>query len=172
MTRVPFCALRGALAFAVLAGCATPQRAIQAGPPEPSQLTETQGILAIREALVQAGALAEQEFALTVDGRPFAADVRFATPPFAIEWLSQADRASDGVQLPSSTPTTPLQIVSGQSPEGEQVQVLVLDASAYVYEANPLLVQRGAPGIDDAERRVRHDVADFLAYVRDQGGAF
>lgn len=160
------------LAVGMLAGCAMPHRAIQAGPPEPKQLTETQGLLAIREALVQAGALAEGNFALTFEGRPFEADVRFANPPFAIEWLSGADRAADGGHMPTSTPTSPLQIVSCQAPEGETVQMLVLDATAYVYEANPLLVQRGAPGIDDAERRVRHDVSDFLSYVRDQGGEF
>jgi hypothetical protein len=46
--------------------------------------------------------------------------------------------------------------------------VLVLDASAYDYEANPQLVQRGAPGIGDAEAKVRRDVAEFLLYAREQ----
>ena len=43
----------------------------------------------------------------------------------------------------------------------------MLDATAYGYEANPRLVQRGAPGIGEAEARVRRDVAEFLLYTRD-----
>lgn len=160
------------LGACMLAACATPQQAIQAGPPEPTQLTETQGVLAIQEALVRAGALAERGFVVTLDGRPLEADVRFATPPFAIEWLSAEDRVTGGSLLPTSSPTSALQIVSCLGGDGQPVQLLVLDAAVYVYEENPLLVQRGAPGIDDAERRVRHDVDDFLAYVRDQGGQF
>ena len=158
----------GALA---LAGCASPHIAAQAGAAEPRQLSEAQGLVAVREALLQAGVLAERDFPVLLDGQPFDADVRFADPPFAIEWLSAEEHAREGARLPTSTPTSPLQIAACQS-EGRSVQMLVLDAAAYVYEANPLLVQRGALGIDDAERRVRHDVADFLDYARDQGGRF
>ncbi|MDB4986366.1 MAG: hypothetical protein JWN04_1544 [Myxococcaceae bacterium] len=158
-------------ALCLASGCVTPHVALQTGPAEPKELSETQGLLAVQEALMQAGALAERGFPLTLGGEPFEADVRFAAPPFAIEWLSAEERAQAGSRLPTSTPTSPLQIAACRS-MGEPVQMLVLDAAAYVYEANPLRVQRGAPGIEDAERRVRHDVADFVAYARDQGAVF
>jgi hypothetical protein len=160
------CALAG---LAAVAGCAAPRRAVSPGPEQPRQLQEGQALSAIQEALVSAGALAERGFSLTLAGEPFEADVRFATPPFAIEWLSAEDKAAAGARLPTSTPTSPLQIAQCLGADGP-VQMLVLDAAAYVYEDNPLRVQRGAAGIEDAERRVRHDVSDFVAYVRDQGG--
>lgn len=153
---------------ALLAGCGTSTGAPPVGPPEPRMLRESQGLLAVREALLSAGALAEGEAALTLDGKPFHADICFGDPPFAIEWVSADDRAH-GTLLPQGTSESPLQIVSAR--DGERaVQVLVLDERAYGYEGNSLLVQRGAPGIEDAERRVRRDTADFLDYVRDQGG--
>jgi hypothetical protein len=153
----------------LLAGCAAAAPAgSKTGAPEPRLLSETQALLAVREALLSAGALAEGGATLTLDGAPLHADVRFGDPPFAIEWASADDRAHDAGATPA-TPESPLRIVSAR--DGERtVQVLVLDARAYGYEANSLLVQRGAPSIDDAEQRVRRDVADFLDYVRDQGG--
>ncbi|MDB4977307.1 MAG: hypothetical protein JWN48_5648 [Myxococcaceae bacterium] len=156
---------------ALASACATPHVALQTGPAAPTELTEAQGLLAIQEALARAGVLAERGFEVTLAGQPFEADVRFADPPFAIEWLSAEQRAQAGASLPTSTETSPLQIASCEH-EGMPVQMLVLDAAAYRYEANPLLVQRGAHGIEDAERRVRHDVTEFLSYVRDQGGQF
>lgn len=151
------------------AACATPHVAVPVGNAERTLLREPQALLAIQEALVRAGALAERGYPVTLDGHPFEADVHFAVPPFAIEWVSPDDRRELGALLPTGTPTSPLQIVSAAGLDGS-VQVLVLDAEAYAYEANPLRVQRGAAGIEEAERKLRHDVDDFLDYVRDQGG--
>jgi hypothetical protein len=154
---------------ALSAACATPKVAIPVGAADCKLLSESQALLAIQEALVRAGALAERGFQVTLDGRAFEADVHFAKPPFAIEWVSEDDRRELGALLPVGTPESPLQIVSAAGLEGA-VQVLVLDAQAYAYEANPLRVQRGAGGIEEAERKLRRDVDDFLDYVRDQGG--
>jgi hypothetical protein len=161
--------LQSAAVAALFAGCATSApRAPMAGAAEPRTLSETQGLLAAREALLGAGALAEGGVDLTLAGQPLRADIRFGDPPVAIEWVSADDRAHRA-DLPQATPESPLQIVSASAGE-RTIQVLVLDERAYGYEGNALLVQRGAAGIDDAERRVRRDVADFLDYVRDQGG--
>ncbi|HEY6878824.1 MAG TPA: hypothetical protein VI299_12430 [Polyangiales bacterium] len=152
----------------VLVGCAASvPGAPRLGGPEPRLLTETQALLAVREALVGAGALAQGATTLTLDGAPLHAEVRFGDPPFAIEWATADDRAHRN--LPKPAPENPLQIVSA-SDGSQPVQVLVLDERAYAYEGNSLLVQRGAQGIEDAERRVRRDVTDFVNYVRDQGG--
>jgi hypothetical protein len=165
---------RAALVTAALwvlaaAACATAPVAVPLGAPERQLLSEQQAVLAIQEALVKAGALAERGYQVTLDGHVFEADVHFAKPPFAIEWVSADDRRELGALLPTGTPTSPLQIVSGAGVDGV-VQVLVLDPQAYTYEANPLRVQRGAGGIEDAERKLRSDVTEFLDYVRDQGG--
>jgi hypothetical protein len=150
------------------AGCATPTAALPLGPPEPRVLREAQGLLAVREALLSEGALAEGQAELTLAGQPFHADICFGDPAFAIEWVSADDRAQ-GVQLPQARAESPLQIVSAER-AAQAIQVLILDERAYGYEGNSLLVQRGAPGIDEAEQRVRRDVSDFVDYVRDQGG--
>jgi hypothetical protein len=161
----------GACAMAAcLMSCTAPKTAIPVGAAERRLLSEAQAVLAIQEALVRAGALAERDYALTLEGAPFEADVHFAKPPFAIEWVSLDDRRQMGTRLPSATPESPLQIVSAAGLTGA-VQVLVLDAESYPYEGNPLRVQRGAVGIEEAERKLRHDVQDFLDYVRDQGAA-
>ncbi|HEX5659888.1 MAG TPA: hypothetical protein VFX59_21985 [Polyangiales bacterium] len=138
----------------------------QPGAPEPRLLSETQALLAMREALREAGAIAESAAVLTLEGAPLQADVRFGEPTFAIEWAGTDDRAHR--DLPAATPDSPLRIVSAT--DGKRaIQVLVLDERAYGYEGNSLLVQRGAPSLDDAERRVRRDVTDFVEYARDQG---
>jgi len=165
--------LREALHTALVAGllaCTTPKAAPPVGAAERRLLSESQAVLAIQEALVRAGALAERDFPLTLDGQPFVADVHFAKPPFAIEWVSGDDRQQFGARLPGATLTSPLQIVSAAGVDGT-VQVLVLDAETYPYEGNPLRVQRGAADIEEAERKLRHDVRDFLDYVRDQGAS-
>jgi hypothetical protein len=162
-------ALHSAALAVLMAGCASgAPRALAAGAPEPRVLSETQGLLAAREALLGAGALAQPASTLALDGLPLQADVRFGDPPFGIEWVSADDRAHRA-PLAEATPDSPLQIVSAKAGD-VVVQVLVLDERAYGYEGNSLLVQRGATGIEDAERRVRRDVNDFLDYVRDQGG--
>jgi len=164
-------ATRGACALLALGAvaCATAQVAVPLGAPERTLLSEQEAVLAIQEALVKAGALAERGYQVTLDGHSFEADAHFAQPPFAIEWVSADDRRELGALLPQGTSTSPLQIVSAAGLDGA-VQVLVLDPEAYAYEANPLRVQRGAGGIEDAEHRLRHDVDDYLDYVRDQGG--
>lgn len=161
--------LSGVVLLALGTACARPHVAPPVGDAEPKLLSEPQALLAIQEALVRAGALAQQGYPVTLDGHPFDADVHFAVPPFAIEWVSPDDRRELGALLPTGTPTSPLQIVTAAGLDGA-VQVLVLDAQSYAYEANPLRVQRGAAGIEEAERKLRHDVDDFLDYVRDQGG--
>jgi len=161
--------IAGTLLVLAAAACATPSVAVPLGAPERKLLSETQALLAIQEALVHGAALAEHGYPVTLDGHAFEADVHFAKPPFAIEWVSADDRRELGALLPTGTAKSPLQIVSAAGLDGP-VQVLVLDAEAYAYEANPLRVQRGAGGIEEAERKLRSDVSDFLDYVRDQGG--
>lgn len=158
-----------ALLVALLGACTAPKLAPPVGAAESKLLSEAQALLAIQEALVRAGALAERGYPLQVEGLAFEADVHFATPPFAIEWVSADDRRELGTRLPLGTPSSPLQIVSASGAAGV-VQVLALDAPSYAYEGNPLRVQRGAPGIEEAERKLRRDVTDFVDYVRDQGG--
>jgi hypothetical protein len=138
----------------------------RAGAPEPRVLSETQALLAMREALLEAGVLAEGGTTLTAEGAPLVVDIRFGDPPFAIEWATADDRAHQ--PLPPPNPDGPLRIVSA-SDGSQTIQVLVLDERVFGYEGNSLLVQRGAPSIEDAERHVRRDVTDFVAYVRDQG---
>jgi hypothetical protein len=153
-----------------LLGCAASTKLPSAPRPEPRLLTHAQAVLAIQEALIEAGALVERSFALTLaDGRPLDADVRFGTPPFAIDWTTREEREKLGALLPAGGEGDALRIVTAQQ-GSVPVQVLVLDAEAYGYEGDSLLVQRGAPGIEEAELRVRRDVAYFVEYVRDQGG--
>jgi hypothetical protein len=156
------------VALLLLASCgAGVPSPTQAGAPEPRLLSETQALLAMREALTEAGALPESAATLALEGAPLRVDVRFGEPTFAIEWATADDRAHQ--DLPPAGPGDPLRIVSA-SDGAQTIQVLVLDERVYGYEGNSLLVQRGAPSLDDAERRVRRDVADFVEYVRDQGG--
>jgi hypothetical protein len=138
----------------------------QPGAPEPRLLSETQALLAMREALTEAGTLPGSAATLALEGGPLRVDVRFGDPTFAIEWATAEDRAHQ--TLPPPKPDDPLRIVTAN--DGAQtIQVLVLDERLYGYEGNSLLVQRGAPSLEDAERRVRRDVTDFVEYVRDQG---
>jgi hypothetical protein len=151
----------------LLAGCGSgAPLPTQAGAPEPRVLSETQALVAMREALLAEGALPGGQAALTLDGVPLQAELRFGDPPFAIEWATDDDRAH--AALPAPAPDAPLRIVSAHDDSGT-VQVLVLDPRSYAFEANSLLVQRGAPSLEDAERKLRRDVAEFVDYVRDQG---
>jgi hypothetical protein len=155
---------RAALLLLASCGAAAP---LGPGAPEPRLLSETQALLAIREALSEAGASPERASTLVLEGAPLRVDARFGQPTFAIEWASADDRAHQ--TLPPANPRDPLRIVTA-SDGAQTIQVLVLDERVYGYEGNSLLVQRGAPSLEDAERRVRRDVADFVDYVRDQGG--
>ncbi len=161
-------------AWAAIACSTQAPRVVPTGPPEPRQLTEDQALAAIQEALVRAGVPARRSLPVILPGGaepvPLEVDVHFGVPPFGIEWVTAQERERYGAVLPASSPTSPLRIVAANGAAGS-VQVLVLDEGAYRYEANALLVQRGAPGIEDAEQRVRRDVTEFVEYVRDQGAA-
>jgi hypothetical protein len=139
------------------------------GPPEGKVLTQEQAILVIEETLARKGTGSEPKWPLRIDNRSeLVVDVRVGQKPLAIEWVSAEDRTAHGGVLPQRDPDGPLHIITAQSDEARTAQVLVLDASAYGYEGNPSLVQRGAPSIGDAEARVRKDVEDFLDYASDQ----
>lgn len=136
--------------------------------PDPKTLREDQAVPAIREALIQQNQLAEGSLSVRLgeDGT-LEADVHFGSPPFAIAWTTAEDRAALGALLPAARDSGPIQVLTAST--GEQpVQVLVLDAQSYAYEGNPLLVERGAPSLEEAERRLRRDVTYFVEYVRDQ----
>ena len=96
------------------------------------------------------------------------ADVRLTGSPNAIEWVSNADRNAEARGLPVSRPEDPLRIVSARA-NTDGVSVLVLDESAYDYETNPQLIQRGAPDIGEAEARLRRDVGEYVEYLNVQG---
>jgi hypothetical protein len=154
--------------YLLLVACGASQAVPDVGPPQPQLLTEDQALLVIRETLMHEGAVAVAGWPLVVGERAMLeVDVQLTDRPFAIEWVSEADRKSHAEVLPQGTPDGPLRIITGKSKDTRTAQVLVLDANAYGYEANPRLVQRGAPGIGDAEARVRRDVAEFLLYARD-----
>jgi hypothetical protein len=156
------------LPFALfMAACAAQQPVPDVGPSQRQVLTEDQALQVIREALMTEGTTSEADWPLQVEHDELDADVRL-DGPFAIEWVSEADRAAHASVLPQGTPNGPLRIITGKSVDAHSAQVLVLDANAYGYEGNPRLVQRGAPGIDEAESRVRRDVAEFLSYAREQ----
>ncbi len=152
-----------------LAACGAQQALPDVGPSERQVLTEDQALLVIRETLMHEGAVAVAGWPLAVGDRAMLleVDVQLTDRPFAIEWVTEADRAENAEVLPQGTPEGPLRIITGKGKDTRTAQVLVLDATAYGYEANPRLVQRGAPSIGDAEARVRRDVAEFLLYARE-----
>lgn len=161
--------LRAIALSSLLAACAGQSRVPDVGPSQQRVLTEEQALLVIREALMHEGAVAVAGWPLLVDDRAeLEVDMQLTDRPFAIEWVSEADRAAHAELLPQGTPDGPLRIITGKRGDARTAQVLVLDANAYGYEANPQLVQRGAPGIGDAEAKVRRDVAEFLLYALDQ----
>jgi hypothetical protein len=95
-------------------------------------------------------------------------DYVFGSPRFGIEWLSGQDRAEHTeARWPAHDPQGPLAAKEG-SIGPAALHVLVLDERAYLYESNSHWVQRGAPGIDTVEERLRHDVDEFLNYVAAQ----
>jgi hypothetical protein len=158
-----------ALLFALLGACAGTKDTVREATPEPQVLTEEQALLVIQETLTRAGTSVEHKWPVRVgDAAEILVDARVGKNPFAIEWVSDADRSAHPAILPSGHPDGPLRIVTGKSPDAPLAQVLVLDPHAYSYEGNPTLVQRGAQSLDDAEQRVRRDVEEFLSYVRTQ----
>lgn len=145
---------------------------VDLGPPQPKQLSEPQALLVLQETLASAGVRLSRDWPVNVgDPTPLSVDARIGDPPFGIEWATEEDRAQHGERLPHSEPGGALRIISGRLGGDQTVQVLVLDPALYGYEANPQRVQRGAPGINEAEERLRRDLADFLEYVRGQGGS-
>lgn len=156
--------------FTFVGACATTAPVAEVGPSQPKVLTEEQALLVIQEALVHEGARVEPNWPLKVgEQAELTADLRVGKEAFGIEWVSDEDRMTYAAVLPQSTPQGPLRIITGVSRDQRTAQILVLDANAYEYEANPQLVQRGAPSITEAEERVRRDVAEFLEYARATG---
>ena len=152
-------------------GCGGPPPVQDLGDAQSRVLTEPQALLVVEGTLNQAGAQMARAWQVSLGGAaPLEVDARVGDPPFGIEWVTDADRAVHGSALPRSQPGGALRIVSARDEAQRVVQILVLDPSLYGYEANPRLVQRGAPGIDEAEERLRRDLRDFLEYVRGQGG--
>jgi hypothetical protein len=160
----------------LLCACAGAQTPVDPGPSRREVLREDEALLVIQEALVSEGTAAERSVAVRVGAESdILVDLRLVESleplahgaGFAIEWVTDDDKKSHADVLPAGTPDGPLRIVTGKQGT-RSTQVLVLDASAYGYEVNPQLVQRGAPGISEAEERVRRDVLEFLDYARSQ----
>jgi hypothetical protein len=162
---------RVVLSSIVLAvGCASGPSVVDVGPPEPRVLSEAQALLVIESTLDEASVAHGREIPLDLgEGPRLLADLHLGRPTFAIEWVSSDDRRVHGSALPQGVENGPLRIVTARDGDGNPVQALVLDQNAYVFEGNPRRVQRGAPGMVEAEERLRRDVIDYTQYVRSQG---
>ena len=152
----------------LVGGCASSAQLMQASASQHRKLTESQALTVIESVVFEQGAVPARSFLVETAAGNLLADVRVTGSQSAIEWVSEEDRTSEAKNLPTASPDDPLQIVAGRA-EAREAQVLVLDADAYGYEANPHLVQRGATSISDAEARLRRDVGEYLEYLRLQG---
>lgn len=159
-----FCGLLCALSL----GCASRAEVSTSGSSQRRTLTESQALTVIESALYEKGTLPARSFPVETEVGSIVADVRLTGSPYAIEWVSDEDRSAEAKGLPISRADDPLHIVSARA-NADGVSILVLDASAYDYETNPYLVQRGAPDIGEAEERLRRDVSEYIEYLNVQG---
>lgn len=159
-----------ALALSLCALGCRPSAGPSLGPQRSVALTPTQAELVIEQTLSAAGiAVLRQQPAELDDLGPRPVDFVFGDAAHGVEWLTPEDRSQDpeGLWPPPET-GAPLRVIAGALPDGSTLHVLVLDQRSYLFEGNPRWVQRGAPGIDNAEDRLRTDLQDFLDYVRSQ----
>ncbi len=131
-------------------------------------LPEARALSVVREALREAGAGSAGPFSVEVGATPLEVDVALAEiPAFGIEWVSAQDRLERS-DLPEPLEDGQLRILPGTG-EDAATQILLLDEKTYRYTPDREAVQAGAPGMAEAELRLRRDVTDFVTYARGIG---
>lgn len=131
-------------------------------------LPEARALTVVREALREAGTAAGPPFSVEVGPAPFEVDVALAdTAAFGIEWVSASDRLERD-DLPAPLEDGQLRILPGTGDDAG-TQILLLDERTYRYDPSREAVQAGAPGMAEAELRLRRDVTDFVTYARGIG---
>ncbi len=132
--------------------------------PTDAELPESRAVAIVAEALQDAGVTPGPAFPMDVgEPAPLEVDVRLGSRDFGIEWVSSQDR-EDHPSLPSPAPNGQLRVFPG-SGDDAGIQVLILDASAFLYDGDRDRVQAGATSLMDIEARIRRDVRDFLVHV-------
>ena len=153
--------------FLLFAGCGGPPAAATGGGATLRTLPEGRALLVVREALRDAGATAGPAYSVAVVEGPLEVDVGLAATPFGIEWVSAADR-TERDDLPEPLTDGQLRILPGSGADAAQ-QILILDERTYRFHPDREAVQGGAPGITEAELRLRRDVTDFVTYAQGIG---
>ncbi len=138
-------------------------------PARPHDLGEARALEVIAETLQHEGIAAGPGWEVDVGGAErMRVDVRLGGGTFGVEYVTRQDR-EDVAELPPAPTTLELQILPGAG-EDTRAQVLLLDERAYRFYPGVADAQDGRRSAHHAEGRLGRDVADFVAYVRGQGG--
>jgi hypothetical protein len=142
---------------------------VVAPPPRPHDLGEARAVEVIVAALRREGVEATGDWSVEVGGpEPLRVDLRLGGGSFGIEYVTRQDR-EDVPDLPAAPRQPELQILPGHGPD-ERAQVLLLDELAYRFYPGLEQAHDGRRSARQAEGRLARDVADFVVYVRGQGG--
>jgi len=137
--------------------------------PRPLDLGEARALEVIVATLRRQGIETTGDWSVAVGGaEPLRVDVRLAEGTFGIEYVTRQDR-EDIPDLPPAPREPELQILPGHGAD-ERAQVLLLDELGYRFYAGREHAHDGRRSATQAESRLARDVADFVAYVRGQGG--
>lgn len=163
---LPSCTALCALLLASSCGAAPPPRAVDE---ETMELGEARALEVIEAKLTAAGVRTASGWEVDIgDESRLRVDVRLGTGDFGIELVTRQDRV-DNAAIPAPPRTRELQILPGIN-DDSRAQILLLDERAYGFDPHVEHVQAGATSAQDAEGRLERDVADFIEYVRGQGG--
>ena len=133
------------------------------------ELGETRALEIIEATLTRLGVRASPGWEVDIGGEErLRVDLHLGTGDFGIEYVTRQDRANDAA-LPAPPRSRELQILPGANDDA-RAQLLLLDERAYGFDPHVEHVQQGQPSAVDAEGRLERDVADFVEYVRGQGG--
>jgi hypothetical protein len=160
-----------AVVASLLCACAATQKpestmASRSAAPRRS-IDEADAVALIHELLLEARLDAKRGWQVSLpDHHGLRVDLRVGDSLVGVEWVSANDRARYGRDLPPPDPDGQLRVLSVSDPRDPRpALVLLLDATSYEYAADEGAALRGAPDERDVEKRLHHDLLDFLAFA-------
>jgi hypothetical protein len=158
----------GAMALLLAMGCGSPPPPQAATHDTHRTLSRAEASIIIMDTAMGAGIDTRPGWKVDIASeRPLAVDVRIGESSYGIAWIGPQELTDHGVALPDADPTHRLLILPGHGDDAD-ARILILDHRNYPYEEDANRVRGGAMGHGEAEGRLRRDVRDFLAHVRDQ----
>lgn len=158
----------GLLGLCIL-GCGSPPPPAASLPSSQRVLTETEANIIILETIMGSGFDTEREWSVDIASKqPLDVQLRLRDTAYGIAWIGPQELADHEDALPEPHTSNRLVILPGHGDDAE-ARILVLDHRNYRFEEDSDRVRGGAVGRGEAEGRLRRDVRDFLAHVRQQG---